>query len=611
MFRKIFFLFTLSLVAVTLSLSKGFAQTEVQDYNLAQYYFNSGDFEKAQVLYEKLFSKNPDKQEYYSGYYNTLVSLKDYDGAIKVCKKEIKRSPKNSSNYIDLGKIYQYLNDEKNSLAQFNMAIDNLSPDAEEILQLADLFEKSKLYDMELATYLKGRKLLSSDKYFGYEIADVYAQKGDIAGAVSAYLDILEYNQAGEADIENRLQDKIQDSKYFTELQTQLYKRIQKSPDNNTFPEILMWMFVQKKDFEGALVQAKALDKKNHEQGARVFQLGQSAFTEAYYDAAMKCYQYIVDENGTRGNYYMAAKTNFLQTLKTKITVANTYTNDDLITLRNSYENYLNEFGRGFNTITTQRELANLYARYIHNLDSAISILSETIQLHTNDGKAVAECKLDLGDYFLMKNMVWDAMLMYGQVDKDFKEDALGEEARFLNAKVSYYTGDFDWAKTQLDVLKGSTSELISNDAIALSVFITDNTGLDTSYDAMDMYARGDLLIYQNRNDEAVKTLDSLALRFPSTSLQDDILFAKARIYLQERKYDDAAKMFTDLGDSYSTDLLGDDATFQLAELEEKFLNKKDKAMELYKSILTKYPGSIYVIEARKRYRDLRGDNLN
>ena len=210
-----------------------------------------------------------------------------------------------------------------------------------------------------------------------------------------------------------------------------------------------------------------------------------------------------------------------------------------------------------------------------------------------------------------MKNMVWDAMLMYGQVDKDFKEDALGEEARFLNAKVSYYTGDFDWAKTQLDVLKGSTSELISNDAIALSVFITDNTGLDTSYVAMDMYARGDLLIYQNRNDEAVKTLDSLALRFPSTSLQDDILFAKARIYLQERKYDDAAKMFTDLGDSYSTDLLGDDATFQLAELEEKFLNNKDKAMELYKSILTKYPGSIYVIEARKRYRDLGGDNLN
>ena len=176
---------------------------------------------------------------------------------------------------------------------------------------------------------------------------------------------------------------------------------------------------------------------------------------------------------------------------------------------------------------------------------------------------------------------------------------------------MSYYSGDFDWAKAQLDVLKGSTSELISNDAIALSVFIQDNTGLDTSYDAMSFYSRADLLIYQNKNMEAITALDSLAIKFPETSLQDDILFAKARIYLQLRNFDEAAKMFQSLGDSYSTDLLGDDAIFQLAELQEKYLNNKENAMELYKTIITKYPGSIYVIEARKRFRDLRGDNVN
>lgn len=307
----------------------------------------------------------------------------------------------------------------------------------------------------------------------------------------------------------------------------------------------------------------------------------------------------------------MAAKTNLLQTLKTKITVANNYSELDLNTLRNSYETYLAEFGRGVQTIGTQRDLANLFARYIHNLDSSIAILNTTIKLRTNDNKSIAWCKLDLGDYYLMNNEVWDAMLMYGQVDKDFKDEPIAEEARFLNAKVSYYTGDFDWSKAQLDVLKGSTSELISNDAIALSVFIQDNTGLDTSYDAMGFYSRADLLIYQNKNSDAITALDSLAARFPETSLLDDILFAKARIYLQLRNFEEAAKMFQSLDESYSTDLLGDDATFQLAELEEKYLNNKDKAMELYKTIMTKYPGSIYVIEARKRFRDLRGDNVN
>lgn len=588
-----------------------FAQTEIQDANLAQYYYSQGDFEKAQVLYEKLFSKKPDNNDYYHGYYNTLVAQKNYDDAVKMVKKQIKRNPKNASYYIDLGQIYQTTGDEKNALASFNTAIENLSPDAGQVIGLATLFMNSGRYDMAIATYQKGRKLLNSNTIFSYELANVFVKKGDVAGAVSAYLDIVDNSADDMSNVQGYLQSLLEDEKYVAELQTQLYRRIQKNADNNVYPEMLMWMFVQRKDFDGALVQAKALDKRNKEQGARVFQLGQSAFTEAYYDAAAKSYQYIIDEYAKNGGYYMAAKTNLLQTLKTKITIANNYSEQDLTTLRNSYETYLAEFGRGVQTIGTQRELANLYARYIHNLDSSIAILSNTIKLRTNDNKSVAWCKLDLGDYYIMNNEVWDAMLMYGQVDKDFKDEPIAEEARFRNAKVSYYTGDFDWSKAQLDVLKGSTSELISNDAIALSVFIQDNTGLDTSYDAMNFYARADMLIFQNRNQEALDALDSLAIRFTETSLQDDILFAKARIYLQQRKYEEAAKMFEDLDDSYSTDLLGDDATFQLAELEEKYMNNKDKAMELYKTILTKYPGSLYVIEARKRFRELRGDNLN
>ena len=34
----------------------------------------------------------------------------------------------------------------------------------------------------------------------------------------------------------------------------------------------------------------------------------------------------------------------------------------------------------------------------------------------------------------------------------------------------------------------------------------------------------------------------------------------------------------------------------------------KDKAMEIYREFLTKFPGSVYAAEARKRFRTLRGD---
>jgi tetratricopeptide (TPR) repeat protein len=221
------------------------------------------------------------------------------------------------------------------------------------------------------------------------------------------------------------------------------------------------------------------------------------------------------------------------------------------------------------------------------------------------------QCKLDLGDYYIITGNVWDATLIYLQVDKDNKDEPLGEEARFRNAKLSFYKSEFEWAQAQLDIIKSSTSELVANDAIALSVFITDNTGLDTSTEAMSIYARADLLMFRNRFDEALQTLDSLEARFPDHSLIDDVLYEKALIHLRKNNIAQALIYFQDLNKKYSTDLLADDALFDLADLYENSIHDKEKAMELYKQIITEHSGSLYVIEARKRYRALRGDAIS
>ncbi len=588
-----------------------YAQTEIQDANLAQYYFRQGEFDKAVTLYEKLYNKHPDNNDYYTGYYGTLIGLKNYDEAVKVAKKKLKKNPKELIYYIDIGNAYQKNGDTKSAKTQYELCLKNLYSDQMMLNKVATAFIADNNYDYAIATYNRGKKIFGDPTLYAYELADIYKRKGDIPSVISAYLDILESNPEQQAATQSNLQSLITEPKYSDELRKQIYLRLQKNPDNASFSELLIWYFIQKKDFESAFIQVKALDKRNKEDGGRVFQFAQSAFSEGQYDAAVTAYQYLVEGKGKQSGYYLPAKSGILQTLKTKITVANNYTPQDLMMLKKNYDLFITEFGKNAQTIPTLRDEANLEARFLHNLDSAIAILNDVMNINTGDRKLKAYCKLDLGDYNLMNNEIWEATLLYSQVDKDFKDDALGEEARFRNAKLSYYTGDFEWAQAQMDVLKGSTQELISNDAIALSVFITDNSGLDTTYAPMEMYARADLLIYQNRNGEAVAALDSLSALYPNSSLDDDILFAKARIYLQERKFDDAAKMFQQVDDNYSTELLADDATFQLAELYEHQLMNKEKAMELYKSILIKYPGSVYVIEARKRFRDLRGDNLN
>jgi len=227
------------------------------------------------------------------------------------------------------------------------------------------------------------------------------------------------------------------------------------------------------------------------------------------------------------------------------------------------------------------------------------------------DAQTRAEFKIQLADIYLLKNVIWDASLLYSQVEKDFKFEPIGQEAKFRNAKLSFYAADFTWAKTQCDVLKGSTTKLIANDALDLSLIITDAIGVDTNAAPLARFAVADLLIVQHKYDEAIVQLDSINKIFPTHTLGDDILFKKAAIYDKLGKYPEAEKMYKDIIEYYSTELYGDDAQFKLAELYEKKMIDVEKAKTEYQNVLTKYPGSIYVVEARKRYRQLRGDNLD
>ena len=67
----------------------------------------------------------------------------------------------------------------------------------------------------------------------------------------------------------------------------------------------------------------------------------------------------------------------------------------------------------------------------------------------------------------------------------------------------------------QLNVLKSATSELVANDALKLSVFITENLGLDSVAEPMELFAAAELMFFQNRNNDALAVLKSLEEAYP------------------------------------------------------------------------------------------------
>ncbi|MBC7885188.1 MAG: tetratricopeptide repeat protein [Saprospiraceae bacterium] len=598
--RFYLFLFVLSISFISVS--------GQQKYKLANEYYNSGEYEKAAQLYESLYEETPGNKSYFNLYIQCLLELKNYEKTRKIIQSEIKKNPTEVSFYVTYGNLLEREGAPDKAYTEYRKAIDNLNPDPSNISNLANTFTNLAKYDLAIETYLKGEKISNVPDLYVYNLADLYRRQGDVKNMIKYYLLTAEKEQ-NSINIQTSLQRFLTEEDY-DELQKQLYLKIQEKPDIPHYGELLQWIFVQKKDYSKALRQAKALDRQFEENGNRVFSLADVAFKDNDFNTAIEAYQYIVDNQGRNTSYYLEAKRGLLNSKKAKVTDNYHYTKNDLQVLKQEYISFLNELGRNTQTAPMMQELADFEALYINELDTAIIILEELRRFGGLQPEMIAKAKLSLGDYYLMNGDRWEASLLFSQVDKDFKEGQWGEMARYRNAKLSYYAGDFEWAQEQFKILKGATSKLISNDAIDMSVFILDNLGLDTTEMTLQMFAQADLLAFQNKFDEALQKLDSIKIIFPEHSLDDDVLYTKAQIYNKQRKTELTIEMYQTIIEKYAEDIRADNAIFELAELYEIKLNQLEKAKGLYEKLFLDYSGSTFAVEAKKRFRILRGDEI-
>lgn len=598
-FLTVFFFF----LGFSLSIS-----AQNNDEQLAQQYFNNGDYDKAQILFEKLLDKNPGSSFFYESLLTCYKQKNKTDLALKITKRLAKRFEDLPIYAIDHALVLAE-QDKNKSKKELDKIIEKVQPIELYITKTADAFIKRGMNNLAIETYIKGRNLLKNDHLWHVELGKVYALSGMNNEMIDEFLEAVQVDNSSLEAVENNLQLSMADSTQSANLKQALYKRLQKNPTNDPLIEMLVWYEIQQHDFNGAFIQIRALDKRQRLEGKRVYELAQIAQSNNYFTEAINFCQYIIDQ-GVAIRYYNEAKNLQLQTRRLKVTNG-IYTQSDLQLLELDYKNYLKEYGESHATAAPMKDLAELYAYYLGMPDTAIVYLNKLIDMQRTPAHFKAESKLMLGNVYILTGNYWDPVLLYGQVDKDFKEDELGQEAKYRNAKLSYYKGEFEWSQSQLDILKKATSQLISNNSIELGLLIQDNLGLDSNEEAMKLFADADLYIYQNKFAEALANLDTIYARFPEHSLADDIVYAKARIYRKKQQWQVCEDLLEKVYTSFSGDILADNALFDAAEIYELNLNNKAKAKELYEKLITQFPGSLFAVEARKRYRALRGDVLN
>jgi tetratricopeptide (TPR) repeat protein len=591
LFLLLFLLFSISLGA--------------QEDFLAKQYFADGDFEKALVFYEKLTEKNPRRTDYQQGLISCYQQLERYADAEEFLLKQLKQRNPHPSLFIELGYNYtlQEMPDKANEY--YTQALQIIEQNPNYGYALGYQFQKYSLLDKAVLAYTKAMELNPALDY-SFQLARLYGEQGNIDKMYRSYLDLIGNGKTSKSNILRNIDDFITaDPENYnnTLLKQILLEKAQKTPDI-VWNELLSWLFVQQEQYSSAFRQEKAIYKRmDGSTTVRLENLAQTALDEEETEIAREIFNYVVKETGDEVTR-LEANLNLLDIELLESTKS------DYPSIQKKYEELIDTYG--YRTQTLQLQVA--YAKFLtfkkDSPELAIKLLKNSLELPLND-RGTAYLKLTLGDILVYDRKFNEALIYFSQIQKKLKNDVLGQNARYKVAETSFYKGDFDWALTQLKVLRGSTSQLIANDAMQLSLLISDNSLEDSTQTALKKYARADFLAYQNKTEEAIEGLEDILQNHKGEKIEDEALLKQAQLFEAQKKYESAEFNYQKIIEFYGNGILADDAHFALGELYRKTFDKPEKAKGHYEKIIYNYQDSYYFPQARKNFRILRGDAIN
>lgn len=572
-----------------------------QEDILAKEYFNNGEFEKALTYYQAIYNKTPNNNSYLVGLVKTHQQLEQFSEAETLLLNQINRIVYPAL-YVELGYNYYLQGETDLANSNYDKALSYIDENVNYAFTVGKYFEDRSLLDQAVITYEKAM-LLKPSLNFNSHLARIYGEQGKVEKMFESYLNFVGHNDTYLNTIKRAFNEFITEdgeSEYNLMLKKILLKKIQQNPDI-MWNELLSWLFIQQKDYKKAFLQEKAIFKRQPESLDRIYELAFIATNDEDYDIATDIFTYLTET---------------AQDLETKIDAyynllqIDIKTQSDLKIIEDKYLNLFDLYGKQTQTINLQISYAHFLAFYKNEPDNGIKVLKESLNLPLS-ALQIGQVKLELGDILVSQEKFNEALINYTQIQRNLKNSTLSQEARYKVARTSFFKGDFDWAESQLTVLKSSTSQLIANDAMDLMLLIRDNKYEDSTQTALKLYAKADLLAFQNKTDEAITILNTLLSNHKGETIEDQALYKQGKLFEQKQQYEEAKVNYNTIITNFKDDILADDAYFALAEIYQYKLDQPQQAKTFYEKILFEHEDSIYFVEARKRYRLLRGDAIN
>ncbi len=571
-----------------------------QNEQLAQNYFDKGEFEKALISYQELLTAQPGNGYYFQKTIECQQQLKQYEVAEKAILNRLDKY-KQAALLVELGSNYQLQKDENKAKKYFEQALDKIKKNPSEVYAIAAVFERKVLIDYALQAY---QMALDLDKNlnFNFQMALLYGQKGDSDKMIEKFLEESFKNPQNLIAIQNqfsRFMTENADVNFNNALRKALLLRTQQNQDV-FWNQYLSWYFVQQKEFGKAFIQEKAIYKRNPESLSNIVNLAQIAIEEDEKETAKEILTFVLEN--TQDMELQIQAHYFLTEMK-----INNPLEKDLSAIETDLNSLLKQFGITPYSLKLQILKAHFDTFQMKNPKQGKAILKTALDLPLNEYQK-ADVKMELADIFLFEEKFNQASLYYSQIEEDLKNDVVGHEASLKSAKTSYFKADFVWALKQFKELKSVSSQLIANDALEYFLLINDNTVADSTQTALKQFARGDYLLYQNKTQVALLQFQDILKNFKGQEIESVTIYRLGKTYEKLGDYSSALSQYQAIIDKHSDGIYVDEALFFSAEIYNKQLKDKEKAKPLYEKLVFHHEDSIYFVDARRKFRELRGD---
>ncbi len=578
-----------------------------RDVQLANEYYQQGEIEKAKTLYDELSTNRRNIAIINSNYLEVLKQIGEPKEVEKYFDRVLKWYPGNISYLVDEATYYFQRNDLKEFGKRFDALKEYFRESRFQLSMIAQQFASNRMYQQSVEMFMLARDVSGSASSYALELARIYSFLNDKESMVEEYLTYAQESRQNTNYIKNIFQNLLKDEDDLSFLENSLIRRMQENPDDRTFPDLMIWLELQRQNFFGAFLQARALDKREESTGGHTRRVGQIALDNESWEDAITIFEYLTRtyQDQSSQAYYRRM---LIQAKEGKVKNKFPIDKGAIKNLSREYSRLFKEVGPNKSTYEALRNMAHLHAFYLGEIDTASIVLRYLIDSPRAGKNIISQCKLDLGDIYILRNQPWEATLLYSQVEKAHRDSPLAYEAKLKNARLHYFTGNFALAKSHLDILKRATTREISNDAIDLTVLISDNTYLDSTDVVMQTYASIDLMIFQNQFGKAQRALEHMLVDHPNHSITDEVYWRLAEIHERAGRFIDAIEYLEKIALNYGFDILADDAQFKIALITEEQLGDLSAAQEMYREFMTDHPGSSYTAEARNRFRKLRGD---